>query len=40
MFVNDFELMYFLYKCFLENKFCEVFGFEGILIKIIVRLRK
>lgn len=36
VFVNDLELMYFLYECFLENWIREVFLFEGMLIWVIV----
>lgn len=39
VFVNDFELLYFLYECFLKNCLCELFGFVGMLIYIIVRVR-
>ena len=39
IFVNDKELMHFLYTRYIENKIREAFGFEGTSLKFIIRQR-
>ena len=40
LFINNEELMHFAYQRYLENHFRKCFGFEGTLIRFILREKK